>query len=152
MFRRTPLKSNPKGKDAVHGKVHSRVMASIYVAYYFLDFWLDEIYFKLSRRRAIRVFDRYWYDYFFLPSFVHLPRPMTLFSRMLPSADRLLILIADPEKIYARKKELTLDQIRFQNERALSLAANRPEARLIRTDGGLDDTVRALAEALGQVR
>jgi hypothetical protein len=127
-------------------------MASIYVAYYFLDFWLDEIYFKLSRRVAIRVFDRYWYDYFFLPSFLHLPWPITLFSHILPRADRLLILIADPEKIYARKKELTLDQIRFQNERALNLAAKRPEARLIRTDSGFDDTARALAEALGQAR
>jgi hypothetical protein len=150
MFRRTPLKSNPKGKDALQDRVHSPTMASIYVAYYFLDFWLDEISFKLSRRVAIRVFDRYWYDYFFLPSFVHLPRPMTLFFQILPSADRLLILIADPDKIYARKKELTLDQIRFQNERAMNLAAKLPEARLIRTDGGFDDTARAIAEALGQ--
>lgn len=152
VFRRAPLKSNPKGKEAVQDMVHGRALASIYVAYYFLDFWLDEIYFKLSQRGAIRIFDRYWYDYFFLPSFVHLPRQMTLFCHILPRADRLFILISEPEKIYARKKELTLGQIRFQNERALSLAAKRPEACVIRTDGGLDNTARALAEALGQAR
>ena len=38
-----------------------------------------------------------------------------------------------------------------QNERALSFGGKREEARYIDTDGGIDDTKRALAEVVGLI-
>ena len=151
LFRLKKLPPNPSGEDAVQDKVHSSQMAALYVTYYFFDFWLGELYFRTIKRRYVKILDRYWYDYFFLPSFSNLPRWMGFFQKILPRATLLLILRASADAIYERKKELARCQIVEQNERALSLGGKRKEARYIDTDGGVNDTKRALAEVVGLI-
>ena len=151
-MNRKAMKPNPKGKDAVQGRVHSKSMAIVYLLYYSIDFWLDEIWFRVTGRQCIRVFDRYWYDYFFLPSFVHLPKSMNVFLSILPAANVLLVLRAEAETINARKNELTVEQLREQNARAAKLASMRSEAYIIRTDVSLDQLMIAVATSIGSAR
>lgn len=149
---RVPLAANPKGEKADHGKLHRPLLASIYVIYYGLDFWLDHISSRFNRQWNLRVFDRYWYDYFFLPSFARLPSILHAWQYFLPKANLLLVLMADSETIFARKPELAIAQIETQNARARQLAAWRGEARIIPTGVTVQETLTAVALEIGKMR
>ncbi len=151
-FGLKPLAANPKGEKAVHDRVHSPFLASLYLIYYGFDFWIEEFRFRLWHGAHVRIFDRYWYDYFFLPSFANLPRVFRSWLYLLPRADLLLVLVAEPEEIFSRKPELTIAQIEQQNVRALIIASSVREARIIRTDQGMHKTLGAIAREIGRSR
>ena len=71
---------------------------------------------------------------------------------LLPRADLLLVLMAEPEVIFARKPELTMAQIEHQNLRALGIAKTVKEARIIRTDRDASQTLTAIAQEIGRCR
>ena len=106
--------------DPHGGKVAGRFSSLIRFTYYYIDYvlgyWL-KIYPILVRRPSMVFFDRYYYEYMIDPRrcAVKLPRGWARFwSWFIPKPDLILCLGGDPEKIYARKPETSLEEVRRQ--------------------------------------
>jgi hypothetical protein len=88
------------------------------VIYYYIDYLVG--YFLLDRvtlsRQSILVYDRYFLDFLVDPVRYGIKdnKGLSLFYKYLPKPDRTILLWETPEKIYSRKQELTLQEIRNQ--------------------------------------
>lgn len=103
--------------DPHGGKVAGRLSSLMRFAYYYVDYvfgyWL-KIYPILIKRPSMVFFDRYYYEYMIDPRrcAVRLPPGMArFFSWFIPKPDLILCLGGDPEKIYARKPETSLEEV-----------------------------------------
>jgi len=118
--------SNPKVKETKNNKVEvknvkqnklSIVMNSIVVLYYYLEFIIGNFYLWILKKRGhFIMFDRYFYDFFIQPNtrnFIWKFKNALLFFIIKPNC--IVHLYADPEIIYARKQELSVEEIREQN-------------------------------------
>lgn len=104
--------TNPHG-----GKVAGWIPSLMRFAYYYVDYvigyWL-KIYPILVKRPSMVFFDRYYYEYMIDPRrcAVKLPRGWARFwSWFIPKPDLILCLGGDPEKIFARKPETSLEEV-----------------------------------------
>lgn len=114
-----PQKEGPT-TDPHGGKIAGRISSLVRFAYYYVDYvvgyWL-KIYPILVKRPSMVFFDRYYYEYMIDPRrcAVRLPRGWARFwSWFIPKPDLILCLGGDPEKIYARKPETSLEEVRRQ--------------------------------------
>lgn len=119
--------SNPKSNIDKETKVEinveskqnilSIVLNSIVVLYYYLEFLVGNLYlWSLKKKGYIIIFDRYFYDFFIQPNtrkFIWKFKKILLMFIMKPEC--VVHLYAEPEIIYARKQELTIEEIRAQN-------------------------------------
>lgn len=102
------------------------------IAYYTLDYiigWQKCVRNDVHYDRYT-VFDRYSYDFIVDPLRTKLKLPMwvrRLFVRLTPQPRIVFLLEASPEVIYARKKELTIDEIRRQSIAYKKLALSNPD-------------------------
>ena len=107
--------TNPHG-----GKTSGWLSSLLRFAYYYIDYTLGywvKIFPKLVKRQQLVVFDRYYYEYMIDPKrcAVKLPPGWARFwSWFMPKPDLILCLGGDPEKIYARKPETSLEEVRRQ--------------------------------------
>ena len=87
--------------------------------YYLIDFLLGRmILIKLKYSNTIIVADRFYYDYFYQDSFNNYPIFMkNLYKFLAPKPDLFVYLNANPEKIYKRKPELSVERIKLQQKR-----------------------------------
>ncbi len=104
-----------------HGGKTSGWIASVFrFFYYYIDYTLGyyvKIFPWLVKRPTIVICDRYYYEYMIDPRrcAVKLPTGMArFFSWFIPKPDLILCLGGDPEKIYARKPETSLEEVRRQ--------------------------------------
>ena len=110
------------------------------ISYYWLDYVLGYNYFvrKDVQYDRFSVFDRYSYDLIVDPGRTRLNLPLwvrKLFVRFMPHPKVVFYLDADPEVIYKRKQELTLEEIKrqtaeykkiaYSNKRFVILDSNR---------------------------
>ena len=88
--------------------------------YYYIDYMLGyfiKIFPWLVKRPTIVICDRYYYEYMIDPKRCAVKLPPGLarfFSWFIPKPDLILCLGGDPEKIYARKPETSLEEVRRQ--------------------------------------
>ena len=107
--------TNPHG-GKVAGWISSLVRFTYYYVDYVIGYWL-KIYPILVKRPSMVFFDRYYYEYMIDPRrcAVKLPRGWARFwSWFIPKPDLILCLGGDPGKIYARKPETSLEEVRRQ--------------------------------------
>jgi len=107
----------------------------------------------LLRKQKLVVFDRYYHDLLIDPKRYRYDGPMflaQLIGRMMPSWDILfMILDADEHAVFARKQQLSVEEIRRQRAAYCEFARSRKNATLIRTDQPLEECRRqALAAVL----
>ncbi|MAD12581.1 MAG: hypothetical protein CMC04_07670 [Flavobacteriaceae bacterium] len=108
-----------KKTDGEESLNHSKSRIFIYMLYYLADFLLGRmILIKLKYSNTIIVADRFYYDYFYQDSFNNYPIFMkNLYKLLAPKPDLFVYLNANPEKIYIRKPELTVERIKLQQKR-----------------------------------
>ena len=101
------------------------------VLYYGLEHflaWPWILYLKIKGNAVI--FDRYFYDFVTLSTNSKIPQKLFWFlSKIINRPDLTFILMAKPETIYSRKKELSSEEIKrqsdlFQDKRISNLASN----------------------------
>lgn len=122
---------DPHGKP-LNNPLKSLVRFSFYNFDYLLGTWLKIT--PLRVKKHLVMFDRYYQDTYVdlrryqyrLPGW--LPRACAL---MIPKPDLFFILDADPEVLYARKKELPLDELSRQRAEYRKLSDKLPNAHLI---------------------
>lgn len=109
---------------------------------------------RLRRPRPeswLLVFDRSFYDYSFLRGHGNLPGwYLRTLGALVPEPDLLLYLQRDPAEIYRDKPELSLDEIRRQQQAVEKLVQSHRFGETLRADGGLEATVDRVAEAIRQ--
>jgi thymidylate kinase len=89
----------------------------LYPIYYGFNYFLGH--FWLWKQKAnggsLVIFDRYFYEYFIQPSFKKCPRwLLKIIIKIIPNPDILIFIKSEPEQIYLRKQELSLEEINRQ--------------------------------------
>lgn len=104
-----------------HAQNSSGFIGSIFrFSYYYLDYTLGyflKVYPKKALKSCVWIFDRYYYDYLLdqkrarikLPTFL-----IKLSAFFLPKPDMIICLGTDAEKIYARKPEISFQEVKRQ--------------------------------------
>lgn len=145
--------TNPHG-----GKAAGRISSLLRFAYYYIDYivgyWI-KIYPILVKRSAMVFFDRFYYEYMIDPRrcAVRLPRGWARFwSRFIPKPDLILCLGGDPTKIYARKPETSLEEVRRQVDALQKFCNNHSRAVWIDTTASIPECVNvALSAIMGKM-
>lgn len=140
--------SNPhRAKPA--GKLSSLVR----ITYYWLDYVIG--YFILTRKDLktykFTLFDRYIYDFIVDPfrSRINLPTWVRKFYvKLTPQPKIVFYLHADPDVIFKRKQELTLEEIKRQNEIYLDLAKSNKRFKILDANRHYDESVDEALEII----
>ena len=129
--------SNPHGSRP-YGVCSSLIRFGYYLFDYSVGYWAA-VYRPLRRSGGVVIFDRYYYDYLIDPRRSRLNLPQWVFRYIgLPAVPRprlTFCLSADPEKIFQRKPELPLKDIRDQVRRLDRFCVENP--CVLRIDTGV---------------
>ena len=111
--------------DPRGSKPRGRLMSFVYLCYHWLSFFVG--YFKniapALRDGKLVIADRYTYDILLDPLRFRLNLPRWLlcaFVKTLPQPDVVLALTAEPETIFARKHELSVEEIKAYQQKLTS--------------------------------
>jgi thymidylate kinase len=93
------------------------LQSMVYPVYYGFNYFFGHFFiWKEKARGGLIVFDRYFYDYYIQRTFNNCPRwLLNVIARVIPKPDIILYLKNDPQVIYRRKPELTLEEIARQS-------------------------------------
>lgn len=122
--------------------------------YYLLDYSIG--YFKLvwkgiALHYNVFIFDRYYYDYYIdqRRSLIKLPKWIIRVGEIfVPKPDIILCLGGDPETVYARKPETSLEEVTRQNEELKRFAAKRKNAIWIDTTQPIENSIHDVKSAI----
>jgi hypothetical protein len=129
----------------IYPRSYARGFSSLKALYLFVDFllgWNIRVS-PFVRRGGWVVFERGWWDHAVDPRRYRLRsgRPFVVLGRLLPRADLVLVLEADPVTIHARKPQLSTEELARQmslwrrilprSQRRMYLDAALPVARLV---------------------
>lgn len=139
-----------------HGAKPSGFAGSLFrltylVCDYILGYWFKVR--PMLRRKEIAcwVFDRYAYDILIDPLRFRIKLPrwiIRLYLKIVPRPNIVLCLGGDPEKIFARKPETSLEEVNRQMIELEKLSEGLPNARMIDTTVSIEDTIAAAMNAL----
>lgn len=122
--------------------------------YYLHDYtwgYLVKVWPKIRTRSFVFVFDRYYYDYYIdqRRSLIKLPKWIIRIGEIfVQKPDIILCLGGDPEKIYARKPETSLEEVTRQTEELRNFAAKRENAVWIDTTKPIEESVADAKSAI----
>jgi len=156
VVEKTGIKEQDKDFTNPHRAKPAGMLSSLVrITYYWMDYVLGYNYFvrKDVQYDKFSVFDRYSYDLIVDPFRTRLNLPLwvrKLYVKCMPHPKVVFYLEADPEVIYKRKQELTLDEITRQNiiykdvalsnKRFVILDANRP------SDESVDEALKIILD------
>lgn len=121
-------------------KPRGRIASVLYLLTVFVDYWLGYLIHirPLLKRSSLVVLDRYFHDLLIDPIRYRYGAPMWLARGMrwlIPPSDILfLVLDADEQVIYSRKRELPFDELVRQRSAYVGWAKAHPNSLLVRTD------------------
>lgn len=119
----TPSARNDGGRTS--GESHNEhqeplgfFRSMIYPIYYGFNYFLGHFFlWKEKARGGLIVFDRYFYDYMIQNLYAKCPRwLLNLIAKIIPKPDILIYLKNDPEVVYSRKPELSIEEIKGQSK------------------------------------
>ncbi|MDO4310335.1 MAG: hypothetical protein Q4C43_06395 [Prevotella sp.] len=129
-----------------HAKKQSGLFVSLFRwGYYMIDYTLG--YAKvvmLSKKSSLFIFDRYYYDYYIDQKRLRTNLPQWILrvgEYILPRPDLILCFGGDPQKIYERKPETSLEEVMRQTQVLKAFCAKRNNAVWIDTTIALEDSV-----------
>lgn len=142
------------GNPNPHGKtLHGRLKSWCRFLYYVMDYALGTLLkiYPMKVMKKLVVFDRYYYDYlvdleryqYNLPKWA--PRS---FRHLIPMPDIVFILDGKPEVLYARKKELTLEELKYQVEAYRKVASLVQNSYLIDVNRGVQTVTQEVTKAI----
>lgn len=125
----------------------ARFRSMLYVAYYGIEYWLGRL--KLRKWRTFSgmvIADRYFCDYFYMRGHMNCPTWWKkMFEKLAPKPDLIFALERPAEDIYAQKPELTVEEIKREQDVIRAYLKGKKSARIIDASHGLDATVDAVA-------
>jgi thymidylate kinase len=111
------------------GWMMSLVRLMYYATDYYLGYWV-KVYPNLMKRAHICIFDRYYYDFLIDPRRMRISLPRWIVAavfKLAPQPSLVLCLGGEPETIYQRKPETSLDEVtrQVENLKAFSMENDR---------------------------
>lgn len=138
-----------------HGQKPSGFVGSLVRwGYYLLDYtfgYMKSVWKTIHIHSKVFIFDRYYYDYYIdqRRSRTSLPRwILRLGECMVPTPDLILCLGGDPQKIYNRKPETSLEEVTRQTHVLQDFCRNRNKAVWIDTTTTPQESIRAAQSAI----
>lgn len=124
------------------------------LSYYWLDYtwgYFRKVFPDKSIKTHVWLFDRYYYDYYVdqrrarlnLPSWI-----VKFYGLFVPSPDLTICLGGDPEKIYARKPETSLEEVTRQTNVLKEFARTHKNTVWVDTTVAPDESIKAVMEAI----
>lgn len=136
------------------GKQSGFVGSMLRLMYYQMDYlfgYLKLIWPQIVMHTKVFIFDRYYYDYYIdqRRSLIKLPKWIIRWGELfVPKPDIILCLGGEPEKIYARKPETSLEEVTRQTEELKWFAARRKNAAWIDTTQPIENSIRDAKTAI----
>lgn len=141
-----------------HGQKQSGLIGSlIRWGYYMIDYtfgYLKKVWPQIHTKSKVFIFDRYYYEYYLdqKRSRTNLPQWIIRFGELfLPNPDLILCLGGDPVKIYDRKPETSLYEVKRQTEALKKFCRERKNAVWIDTTVLPEESVKAALGACYEV-
>ncbi|MEO1858122.1 MAG: hypothetical protein ABGY95_12270 [Rubritalea sp.] len=149
-----PVKDTRSPVVDPHGQETSGFLGSLVrLCYYSLDYsvgyWLKTR--KLSKKGAICLFDRYFYDILVDPRRMRIQLPEWILRKILglyPEPDLIICLGGDPETLYARKPETSLQEVNRQVVKLNELVVEEMRASWVDTTQSLEGTIAEVREVI----
>ncbi len=122
--------------------------------YYLIDYtvgYFKKIWVQIHSKSKVFIFDRYYYDYYFDQKRfrIKLPNWIIKFGELfVPSPDLILCLGGNPEKIYARKPETSLEEVTRQTKVLKKFCNARKNAVWIDTTVKPEESIDAAMQAI----
>ncbi|BCL60055.1 hypothetical protein DGMP_07480 [Desulfomarina profundi] len=137
--------TNPHAKPA-----RSALFSAGKIIFWLFTYWIDR-FFHGHKNPTLKIWDRYYYDLLIDPKRYRYGAPMW-FAKMIgtfvPEPDLIILLDAPAEVIYARKKEVPLEETVRQRKAYLAFAHSRKNCIIIDTNKPVEESV---AEACKQI-
>ena len=138
-----------------HGSNPSGWVGSLFrISYYMLDYtwgYFRIVFWDKAFKTHVWLFDRYFYDYLIDPrrARVSLPQWMLkLYSFFVPAPDIILCLGGDPQKIFARKSETSLEEVTRQTDALRDFCNNNRKAVWVDTTIAPQESIDCAMEAI----
>jgi thymidylate kinase len=132
-------------------KLNSPFRGSLYVVWYALDYFLGK--FKLKKYKEnneVVIFARYYYDYYYQRTHSNTPYWLiNLFEFIVPRPNYVFTLDRSAENIFKLKPELSIDEIKKQQEKIKNIFKNRSNAYIIDSTDGIDSTIEQILLKMG---
>lgn len=142
------------GNPDPHGKkLHGSLKSWFRFLYYVMDYILGTLIkiYPMKVMKHLVVFDRYYYDYLVdLQRYQYkLPKwAPKLFRHIIPTPDIVFILDGEPEILYARKKELTLDELDYQVKEYRKVAKMVSTSQVINVNNNINKVTADVTQAI----
>ena len=147
------MKQNTEWTNPHRGKQAGFCSSLFRISYYTFDYILG--YRKCVRRDVhydrYSIFDRYSYDLVVDPARTKIKLPLSIrkiFVAVTPKPKVVFVLSADVETVYARKKELPMEEIKRQNEEYKRLANTSDRFYLINANTSVEELADKALEIL----
>lgn len=137
-----------------HGEpVRGSFLSAMKLLYLFADYWIG--YFRSVRTASVRtklvLFDRYFYDILVDPKRVRYGGHQWLLkslARIVPSPEMVLLLNAPPSVLWARKQEVSFDEVVRQQKQFARIAETIAQAVVIDSAQPASDVVKQARSAI----
>jgi thymidylate kinase len=141
-----PPEDNPPSDLKSLGVLRSMVYPIYYGLNYFLGHFLV---WEERAREGLVVFDRYFYDYMMQRLYTNCPRwLLNLIAKIIPQPDILIFLKNSPEIIYARKPELSVEEIKRQSKICEDITRQFKNSFVIDTSMSPDQVVKNIQQII----
>lgn len=140
--------------DPHAGKQSGFIGSFIRWSYYMIDYtfgYLKSVWPAIHTKSKVFVFDRYYYEYYFDQKRSHTSLPkwiLRIGEWMLPKPDMILCLGGDPQKIYERKPETSLEEVTRQTDVLKDFCAKRRNAVWVDTTTAPEESIRCAMNAI----
>lgn len=140
--------------DPHAGKPSGIVGSLIRWSYYMIDYtygYLKKVWVPIHSKSNVFVFDRYYYDYYVDPRRMSTVLPRWIFKLgelFVPSPDLTICLGGDPEKIYARKPETSLEEVTRQTNLLKEFARTHKNTVWVDTTVAPEESIKATMDAI----
>ena len=140
--------------DPHAGKQSGFVMSLVRWGWYMLDYtlgFLKKVWLPIHSRSKVFIFDRFYYEFYLDQKRSHVKLPnwiVRVGEFFLPKPDLILCLGGDPEKIYARKPETSLEEVKRQTAVLKEFCDKRKNAVWIDTTVKPEESIEAAMQAI----
>jgi thymidylate kinase len=140
--------------DPHAGKQSCFMMSLVRWGWYMLDYtlgFLKKVWLPIHSKSKVFIFDRYYYEFYLDQKRSHVKLPnwvVRVGEFFLPKPDLILCLGGDPEKIYARKPETSLEEVQRQTAVLKNFCQKRKNAVWIDTTVKPEESIEAAMLAI----
>ena len=131
-------------------KVNSPMRGAIYVAWYSIDYFLGHLKIKKHKQNGEHViFARYYFDYYYQRTHDKTPRWfIKIFERLIPKPDYIFTINRNAKDIYRLKPELSIEEIKIQQNKIKSAISFRKNAYEINGELGIEATLNEILKII----